>query len=739
MNKLIALLKRLVRLLLKLWSLSQDYVKDNIFQIKRKPKVINLNANDICNSKCVMCNIWKQKKEFEFNGEELKSILRNPLYDEVAHVGITGGEPTLRKDLAELYDAVLDTLPNLKGVSIITNAIQIKQVKARLDEVSQVCKKYQIPFSVMISLDGTDDVHDKVRGRKGNFKSVIEILNYVQNELKLPVSVGCTITKSNVWNVDELLDFVKEKGIVARFRIAEFIDRLYNEKNVEEIRSFDALEVYHLQCFFQKLIFDFEESLDVQRTYQSIIHQLGGGKREIGCPYKTEGIVLGSNGDLRYCAPKSPAIGNAIEGNSLEIYNENVSVRNEILKDNCKDCIHDYHAKITLKEQIKIYKDFGWDQLIRIKKLNNFWLTIPRLSWSLIGRKKTFKRVLIVGWYGTETTGDKAILGGVMDYYIKKYPNARFTIASIYPYITRQTLSELAVEAQIVKSISFDMLKEAARADLVVMGGGPLMDIEALSIPLWSFRIARFFGRETILHGVGIGPLNKQVYETAVIRLLQLSKQILLRDSKSVIKAHSWGFKNAEQIEDPAIPYIERLPKTKTEKGEKTISCFLREWPTEYSGGLSLQKYNELKTEFEKRLAEILKSVSKSTGLKLNFYPMHTFVVGADDRDFYRRFTKQYFKDFEFTIFDRPTSVQSTLDVMNNSHMNICMRYHSTVFAHGIKSNFYAIDYTNGGKVSSFMTDSGKDNFICLDEILKTPQSKIVNEILQQVNEIKVI
>jgi len=38
-----------------------------------KPIVINLNVNDICNSKCTMCNIWKQKQDIEMKANASRS------------------------------------------------------------------------------------------------------------------------------------------------------------------------------------------------------------------------------------------------------------------------------------------------------------------------------------------------------------------------------------------------------------------------------------------------------------------------------------------------------------------------------------------------------------------------------------------------------------------------------------------------------------------------------------------
>src|SRR5436309_696308 len=60
-----------------------------------KPTVIQFPINDICNSRCVMCNIWERKRDKEITPQELRQILADPLFREVRYVGMSGGEPTL--------------------------------------------------------------------------------------------------------------------------------------------------------------------------------------------------------------------------------------------------------------------------------------------------------------------------------------------------------------------------------------------------------------------------------------------------------------------------------------------------------------------------------------------------------------------------------------------------------------------------------------------------------------------
>ena len=176
----------------QLYNLKGSQVLDK----KTKPSVLNLNIIDSCNSKCTMCNIWKQEEALEISPNQLKTILSNPLFSELKHVGVTGGEPTLREDLPEIYKAIIDAVPGIKGLSIITNAIETEDVLDRIKKIKTICDTHKVRFSAMVSIDGVSNAHDQVRGTKGNFESAINVFNYLKNDLKLPTSFGCTISKN---------------------------------------------------------------------------------------------------------------------------------------------------------------------------------------------------------------------------------------------------------------------------------------------------------------------------------------------------------------------------------------------------------------------------------------------------------------------------------------------------------------------------------------------------------------
>jgi MoaA/NifB/PqqE/SkfB family radical SAM enzyme/polysaccharide pyruvyl transferase WcaK-like protein len=706
---------RIFKKLFLLWK-SERFPREKFIKVE----TINLNANDFCNSKCTMCNIWKQKKSYEISYDDLEKIFSDSFYSEIKHVGITGGEPTLRGDLPDLFKACIDFLPNLKGLSIITNCIKQDDVKNHLKNIDELCKNNGVSFTVMVSLDGVDEVHDKIRGVKGNFKSTLEVIRYVREDLNIPILFGATISKENVWEMDELLDYAKDNNLYGRFRVAEFIKRLYNDDRNEVIRNFNDDEKYQLVLFFEKLKRTFEWNSTFNRTYSSIQNILLGGKRTIGCPYHKNGVLLSSKGEIAYCAPKSKIIGNALKKSTLKIYNENLNERKRILQNDCKDCIHDYHAPITFKEQLKIEKDKILKDYLNIQSSYKVVSYSMLLTKPLLPRKKY--SILIVGWYGTETVGDKAILGGIILQYKKKYGNQlNIVIASLHPFITKKTLDEIKFRATIVNSASFEFLKYSKYCNEVIMGGGPLMDINELYVPLMSFAIAKKYNRKRTVFGCGIGPISQDIYKNAIRDILNFSSEVKLRDFKSKEYAEkNFSVENIQMIGDPAEKYISFINETiKPNKKKNELSLFLRDLTYEYSrNDLTNEEFTLYKSSFENALANLIKQKALEFNVEsIRFNHMHNFVIGNDDRDFSRRFINKYFpNDLRVSFESKLSTVETVVEAMKSSKVNICMRFHSVLFAKKLGVEFIAVDYTQGGKIHAFMSQND-----CLELLITIP------------------
>lgn len=711
------------------------YQLGQVFPIK--PQTLNLLANDVCNSRCQMCLIWQQKKDKELTPEELASILSDDLFSKLKYVGVSGGEPTLRADLPGFFEAICSKQPKIIGTGIITNGIIESYVKERVLASAEVCKRYGVGFNVMVSLDGVGEVHDIVRGRKNNFESAISLLKFFHNETDIPTSFGCTITSSNALYVDELLDFAQSEGLYGRFRVAEYIQRLYNENQTEFIRSFDEKTLYHLGLFFFRAERSFETNSTYRKTYRNIRKMLAEGQpRQIGCPYQTRAAVLTARGELLYCSPKSPTLGNALTTSAGKLFFSNLARRKEIIQKDCDSCIHDYHVPITFREKIASYlegrrrRKYSCSSLVKLaEKQVKQREAIENLS------TLCSSNILIVGWYGTETAGDKAILWTIIDR-LRSRPNPpdKIYLSSLYPFISQWTVREMNLgDIFIVETYSQEFESICDEVDEIVVGGGPLMDIEPLNHILYAFIQAARNKKIARVEGCGVGPLTDPLYVKVVSEIFRLSDHITLRDQASADRSlREFPVPTVSVTSDPATDYVRFIQASGALEDvtpllgiAKNVSCFLREWSTEYGGGVSQVEFDAIRQEFEDQVNQLIFTIAQVKSLEIHLLPMHTFHVGGDDRVFNRQFSKaisnlaaEQQSEVSVDFARGPVSPLEILQSMHYAEFNLCMRFHSVLFAETLGVPYLAIDYTGGGKIKAFLESKGKlDRLISLQDV----------------------
>lgn len=161
-------------------------------------------AGKKCNSRCIMCDIWKSKEKEE-NYAQIRKIM-----DEIHSLGtknvtFTGGEPFLRKDIFKII-----SYASKKGLNttIVTNGTLINK-----SLIKQILKSGL--NNIYFSIDGTKSIHDKIRGKEGvfektisNMKNLLEIKNR-----KLKVSVISVLMNQNLEDILDLIVLVKKMHV----------------------------------------------------------------------------------------------------------------------------------------------------------------------------------------------------------------------------------------------------------------------------------------------------------------------------------------------------------------------------------------------------------------------------------------------------------------------------------------------------------------------------------------------
>jgi len=175
----------------------------------RTPHIVFF-ATSRCNLKCQHCFNWKNAqicdKNNELNLNEIKKMSKS--LGKLHYLTLTGGEPTLREDIVDVIN-VFYKQNDVKELVFHSNGFFPKKLADIAEKILKNCPN--MDFTISISLDGMEETHDKIRGKKGSFKKVLESYNVLKNFLLLPnfhIDFNTTLMSHNKKEIDEINQFV---------------------------------------------------------------------------------------------------------------------------------------------------------------------------------------------------------------------------------------------------------------------------------------------------------------------------------------------------------------------------------------------------------------------------------------------------------------------------------------------------------------------------------------------------
>ena len=381
-------------------------------------------------------------------------------------------------------------------------------------------------------------------------------------------------------------------------------------------------------------------------------------------------------------------------------------------------------------------------------------------------------KITVIGWYGTETIGDRAILLGIIAELNDVYPNFELNLGSLYPFFTERSLSEDydLIKEFIGRDINITMFNSrntkeldvaVKNCDMLVMGGGPLMHIHTLFMVEYAFKMAKKWKKKSMIFGCGVGPIHKKMHQKSMLKIFDYASAIVLRDSLSFETYQNlrqkFKHKGKKQIGialDPAVRCLLDFKERSymAEKEEPYIAVNYRRFPGEYAD-------KELGPKVHNKLVKHLEKIANDQPeTEILLVPMHYFHIGNDDRAYLNEFVlNSELKNVE--VQNEVLSLFKTMLNFNFAKVNIGMRFHSVVFQTILAGNNFVLDYTEPkiGKIAGFLTDinawdfyknrylnlqesgqelafDNKDKTFEVDKQLLSSKLSIYNETLQSLN-----
>jgi Fe-coproporphyrin III synthase len=151
-----------------------------------------------CNARCTMCNIWASpsRPDQEVTARELEKLPR------LAFANITGGEPFLRDDIADLAEVMVR---KAERVVVSTNGYFTERIL-------EVARRFP-GLGFRISLEGLPAANDELRGLKDGFDHGLRTLLSLRHLGRQDIGFGITLSDRNADDLLELYELAEAMGL----------------------------------------------------------------------------------------------------------------------------------------------------------------------------------------------------------------------------------------------------------------------------------------------------------------------------------------------------------------------------------------------------------------------------------------------------------------------------------------------------------------------------------------------
>jgi len=327
-------------------------------------KEVIFSITNRCNLRCRMCDIPCGKVE-ELTTDQWKIVIRDASRLGAQTVVFSGGEPLLREDIFELISF---TRKNNLNACVTSNGHLINEQVARDLSISGV-------NVVNISVEGTRETHDYLRGSGSFDKAVTGLMNL--RKYKIESTVASTVSKYNYRDLPYVLEVAKDCGATT-VRLQPFnVIFLQNHKRKNEF-LIDKREIKNVEDVIKVFI-------DTSREYKISINPTGyllkipvylSGKNFYpnNCGALWYSCPINPNGDLFPCwieGANNKLIGNVAKESlyGLWLSEKRIKMVGSIVNNGCKGCLMSCYDEAFER---KLLKESVMDNAKKLKKITSY-------------------------------------------------------------------------------------------------------------------------------------------------------------------------------------------------------------------------------------------------------------------------------------------------------------------------------------------------------------------------------
>jgi MoaA/NifB/PqqE/SkfB family radical SAM enzyme len=282
-----------------------------------------------CNARCVMCDIWKNDMHGEASPEVYKRLPRS-----LRDVNVSGGEPFLRKDLAQIAANVKEACPDARLV-ISTNGFQPERTERILGDIVDLDPN----VAVRVSIDGYGDMHEQVRRIPGGYDKCVRTLDVCRRVGVKDLGIGMTVLEENVGDVEKMYEVARERGIEFTLSLPASSSIYFGEgKGEMRPKTRERLKEGMNEVIRSEALRWNPKSVFRSWFYGTQMRYFDTGRRELTCDAASGFFYMDSFAGVYLCHILDVKIGNLAEQTFDEIWGSEAAWRARETARGCHQC-----------------------------------------------------------------------------------------------------------------------------------------------------------------------------------------------------------------------------------------------------------------------------------------------------------------------------------------------------------------------------------------------------------------
>ncbi|MBC7874670.1 MAG: radical SAM protein [Ferruginibacter sp.] len=250
--------------------------------IRALPVVI-LMPHSACNCQCVMCDIWKDNKNLEqLTEKDIYGLLDSLRKLGTQQVVMSGGEALLNPNFFRFCEILKKQ--NIKVTLLSTGLTLKRNAEQLLLNVNDV----------IVSLDGNEEIHDRIRNIPGAFKKLREGVQYIKNSNPgFKITARTVIHRLNFRHWPAIIESAKEIGLdQVSFLPADVSSHAFNREVLWSDQRQHEIMLAEQETLELKIIL---ESIIENKTADFVSHFIAESPAKLGKIYSYYAAFYGLN------------------------------------------------------------------------------------------------------------------------------------------------------------------------------------------------------------------------------------------------------------------------------------------------------------------------------------------------------------------------------------------------------------------------------------------------------------